>query len=407
MLFFYNLFILFYCLFIRLYGRINSKASKRSKAQFQIPELPDEMRRPIWIHAASVGEFEQALPLYDELKKRHPDDHFLFSFFSPSGYTYAHRKYPELNIIYLPADIKILMKRLIERFQPKQVIIIKYEFWFHFLNELKKKKVPIFLVSGIFRKEQMFFIPILGIFFRKMLSRFTHLFVQDEHSAILLRSVGITKVTVCGDTRYDRVLQNKALPLGDPVIASCIQSEFVFVAGSVWKQDKDVVEAIVKLLPRYYQIIIAPHETEESEFWKQLFPEISALYTSYKAQPKRILILDTIGVLSKSYRRAKFAYIGGGFGKGIHNILEASVYHIPVIFGPKYRKFREAVELTERQLAFPVDTAEEAVSLVSEFLLPENPLGRIRETLEEYFAKHANISSQMAVLIDEMSQGRT
>jgi 3-deoxy-D-manno-octulosonic-acid transferase len=299
------------------------------------------------------------------------------------------------------------MKEFVRVIQPKWVVIIKYEFWFHFLNELNKKQIPVFLVSGIFRKEQIFFKPFIGRFFRKILSRFTHLFVQDENSASLLRSIGIEAVTVFGDTRYDRVQQNKAIPFRDPVIASCVQSEFVFIAGSVWKQDKDIVEAIVKLLPRYYQIIIAPHELEESEFWRQLFPEISAEYSSYKAQPKRILILDTIGLLSRTYRIAKFAYIGGGFGKGIHNILEASVYQIPVLIGPKYRKFKEAVELTERQVVFPVHSAEEAVSKVSEFLPPENPLAEIRQKLEEYFQEHANISSRIAVLIKEMTEGRT
>lgn len=405
--FFYNIFIHLYCGLTWLYGLFNHKARLRAKAQYGMNETIPNLKHPVWFHAASVGEFEQALPLYDELKKRHPNEKFVFSFFSPSGYQYARKKFPELTIFYLPADTKKGMYNLLAAIQPKMVIIIKYEFWFHLMNELNQRQIPVYLVSGIFRKTQIFFKPLFGIFFRKILQGFTHLFVQDENSRQLLNAMGIDQVSVTGDTRYDRVRQNKNLPLEDQVLSNFIQSELVCVMGSVWKQDKEVVRSMLNVMPTTYQIIIAPHELKEAEFWCKVFPKDSVLYSTNPNQPSRIIILDTIGLLSRCYRLAKFAYVGGGFGKGIHNVLEAAVYHIPVIFGPKYQKFREAVELSELELAFAVDSPEAAAAQVSSLLNNDNRLTEIAQKMEEYFHNHSNISTRVAVLIEELNNGRT
>lgn len=399
----YNLIIQLYGVGTRLYGYFNRKAALRAKAQYA--ELPTSITQKgvIWFHAASVGEFEQALPLYEELKKSHPNDPFLFSFFSPSGYEFVRKAYPAFTIIYLPLDTPSRMRTLVSTLQPKMVIIIKYEFWYHFLRELKRASVPIFLVSGIFRKQQVLFIPVLGYFFKKMVASFTYLFVQDENSATLLKSIGIKQVSVHGDTRYDRVIQNKARPLNDQSLQIFLNNEKAFIAGSVWKEDKDIVLAMVKALPLSYRVIIAPHEKKDAAFWRNLFPENSVCYSAYKSDPARVLIMDTLGLLSRSYRHAGIAYIGGGFGKGIHNILEAAVYHIPVLFGPKYHKFREAVELSEQGLAFPVQFANEAVARVSSFLTKDATMQELPKKLEEFFRIRSNNSAGIAVLIEELT----
>lgn len=311
----------------------------------------DSRQHWIWFHVASVGEFEQARPIIERLKSGKEDVHILLTFFSPSGYELRKHYDKADKVMYLPFATRRNARAFLDRFQPKKAIFIKYEFWPAYLHALHERHIPTYLVSGIFRKSQLFFRP-WGITYRQLLKDFTHLYVQDEASRTLLERYDITNVTVAGDTRFDRVIhvaaEDKAIT---PVEHFTHGQERVIVAGSTWPEDE-------VLLARYMQerpdvrLVIAPHEinTEHMQTIFQLFEGRFVRYSEANNKNlahTRILVIDTIGLLSHIYRYGQVAYIGGGFGAGIHNTIEAAVYGVPVLFGPKYTHFREAVSLIE------------------------------------------------------------
>ncbi|HSH53145.1 MAG TPA: glycosyltransferase N-terminal domain-containing protein [Bacteroidales bacterium] len=313
-----------------------------------------------WFHCASLGEFEQGRPLIETFKKKYPDYKILITFYSPSGFeirkNYQHADY----IFYLPLDTPKNAKKFLNLVKPDIIFFIKYEFWYFFLKEIYKRKIPLYLVSGIFRKEQRFFKSI-NQSSRKMLGYFTHFFVQNEQSKKLLHSIDIKNVTITGDTRFDRVHtiaeQAKKLPL----IETFKEKSVVFVAGSTWKPDEEIIISYYNLYPTRFKLIIAPHEVHAQNIERilKLFNSDRNVIKYSEANIENIdkadvLIIDCIGLLSSLYKYGDIAYIGGGFGKGIHNILEAATFGMPVVFGPNHEKFQEAVDLINQEGAFVV-----------------------------------------------------
>lgn len=332
----------------------------------------------IWIHAASLGEFEQGRPLIERIKKQYPQYKILLTFFSPSGYE-VRKDYKYADYIcYLPFDKLSLVKRFLDLVNPKMTFFIKYEFWANYLFELKSRNIPVYLISAIFRPSQVFF-KSYGAFFRKLLPFYKHIFVQNETSFKLLEGLGLSNVSISGDTRFDRVIEiaeeSKVLPVVEDFVAS---SSFTLVAGSSWPKDEDI---IIDYLNTNQQIktIIAPHEIHKDHIeniiskLKRNYIRYSEITESNKITKKGtvdlskydVLIIDCIGLLSSVYKYGECAYIGGGFGVGIHNILEAAVYNIPVIFGPNYHKFYEAVKIIEAKGGFAINDKQEYDQLMN------------------------------------------
>lgn len=320
--------------------------------------------RWIWVHAASLGEFEQARPIIERIRKYRPDTKILLTFFSPSGYE-VRKNYEGADIIcYLPFDTFSNAKRLVERVRPEMAIFVKYEFWRNYLTQLRKHGVPTYLISGVFRPEQKFFKK-NGSWYKGWLRNFSRLFVQDERSRRLLESAGFDNVTVAGDTRFDRVTDIKEARKRIPEIERFKSgSGFTFIAGSSWPEDEDVY---IPWLVSHPEVkgIIAPHEFDMNrlEKLKERFPGQAVLLSEARENPtlldgKQVLVIDCFGLLSSAYAYADIAYVGGAFGAGLHNINEAAVYGIPVIFGPRYDKFIEAQELTDLGGGISIDGKE-------------------------------------------------
>ncbi|HTE28303.1 3-deoxy-D-manno-octulosonic acid transferase [Flavitalea sp.] len=390
-LFFYNAFIALYGFAAGIISPWNPKAKlwlrgrKRlfDRLETQIREKAGTDKsesRLVWIHCASLGEFEQGRPVLEGLKNDYPSLRILITFFSPSGYE-IRKNYPGADFIsYLPVDSMNNAKRFFDLVKPDLVLWVKYEYWYYFLNEIKKRNIPLLLVSGLFRKDQAFF-KWYGGLHRKMLSFFKHLFVQGQSSADLLKTLdNIPPVTINGDTRFDRVtaIANTFTPIEE--IAAFCKDFPVIVAGSTWQEDEEELDHYANTHPGL-RFIIAPHEIDESHLrstetlfkhtvrfskWKKTFanPTINSSST-----PPNVLIIDNIGMLSRLYFYATITYVGGGFGNdGIHNILEAAVYGKPVFFGPVFDKFSEAIDLLECGGAYTVENALELEKTMNELL---------------------------------------
>ena len=334
----------------------------------------------MWIHVSSVGEFEQARPIIERLHKELPFRKVLLTFFSPSGYE-LRKGYPLVDkVTYLPFATRRNAKKWMEVLRPEMAVFVKYEFWPAYLNVLKKKNVPTYLISAIFRPGQLFFRP-WGKAYFKLLYTFKHIFVQDQVSANLLQHRGITSVSVAGDTRFDRVVevrkQAKELPVVEGFVAG---AERVVVAGSTWPEEE-------KMLARYLsehedvRLVLVPHEIH-SDHLHQIFQYFEGRYVRYteatiaSVDKCRVLLVDTIGLLSSIYRYGHVAYIGGGFGVGIHNTLEAAVYGMPVVFGPNWEKFREAHGLIEAGAAISVKNYREFAAALDKAFDEQKAMGQ-------------------------------
>ena len=330
----------------------------------------------IWMHCASLGEFEQGRVLLDTLRQSYPDALLVLSFFSPSGY--QHRKtYPKADLVcYLPLDGPLAARAFLDLVRPELALFVKYEFWYHYIHQLHRRGIPLAVISARFRPDQVFFRP-WGGFFRHMLREVRWFFVQDEPSAVLLRGIGIAELSLSGDTRFDRVAEVAAQARRLPAIETFIASRHTLVAGSTWPQDERLIAAAWKDEAEACCILV-PHEVHEAH--------IRALETTLNGQgirlsawesgqhpdrPPRFLIIDRIGMLSSLYRYGQLAYVGGGFHKGIHNTLEAAVYGLPVLFGPRWQAFGEAADLIGLGAARPVSSLEELRKALQEFRDPE------------------------------------
>ncbi len=313
----------------------------------------------IWVHCASLGEFEQGKPVIEALESTYIDKQVLVSFYSPSGYEVVKRKEPERAIVYLPADTDANAKQFVQLVNPTLAIFIKYEFWYHYLQYLRWHKVPTILVSGIFRPIQPFFKP-WGSLHREMLACFSYFFVQDDESRMLLQGEGFSNVVVSGDTRFDRVVGIQRAPQHLALVEAFKADAPIFIAGSTWPADEEVLMPMLpKLIENGWKVIIAPHDIDIQHIkrLKQVLGDNATTYTDYQnEQDSDILIIDNVGLLASMYQYAELAYIGGGFGKGIHNTLEAAANGLPVVFGPNYQKFKEAKDLIRLGGAFSVDS---------------------------------------------------
>lgn len=357
---------------------------------------PDD--RVVWIHCASLGEFEQGRPVIEAIKENCPDRKILLTFFSPSGYEKRKDFTLADHVMYLPLDTAGNARNLLKSVPVEMALFIKYEFWFHILNRLKKKGVPLYLVSGIFRPGQVFF-RWYGGWYRQILKNFTHIFVQQESSLLLLEEHGISNVSVAGDTRFDRVGKLALSAYSNPAMEAFSSDAAVFIAGSTWEPDEQILAEAYRELPSDLKWIIAPHELSRSHLEKiqSRFPG-SVFFTEIedKIMPEtRVVIVDTIGHLSYLYRYGTLAYIGGGFGKGIHNILEPATYGLPVLFGPNYLKFSEAVELAKRKGAFVVPGAPELLSTVHQQLKNPSLLKTTSEIVSKYVCEGLGATSRI------------
>lgn len=363
MRFFYTISIYSYYLAIHIASFFNPKArlwiigrkNIFKEIEFAIQKL--KTQNLIWFHCASLGEFEQGRPLMEAMKKKDPSVRILLTFFSPSGYEIRKNYSGADYVFYLPLDTPANAKKFIEIVKPSKVFFVKYEFWFNFLKALKRKNIPTYLVSGIFRDDHHFF-KSSGAWFRKQLSAFTHFYLQDEKSVRLLNSIGYFNVTLAGDTRFDRVFEVAANVNQNDLIKQFVADKKMLIVGSSWMEDEAIVSSI-KLAP--LKLIIAPHEVNKAHLDSMVDRFGSAasvlLYSNANesnVSDAQILIVDNIGMLSSLYQYATVAFIGGGFGKGIHNILEAATFGLPIIFGPNYKKFTEAKELIKLGGAFSI-----------------------------------------------------
>lgn len=383
----YSLGIYLYALLVRLVAALgHRKARAMVRGQRDtwriLREKIDPTARYVWFHAASLGEFEQGLPLIERLRREQPSRKILLTFFSPSGYE-VRKDYKGADVVcYLPFDSPTAARRFIKWARPEMAFFIKYEFWRNYIDVLSKKSIPIYSVSSIFRPGQIFF-RWYGRKYARCLRRITHFFVQNERSVELLRTIGVQdNVTIVGDTRFDRVIdiRNNARPL--PLVEQFTRAKedsnaapFVLVAGSSWQPDEDILLDYVNRHPDL-RLVIAPHVVNDAHI-QEIEQKLTTPALRYSqatlenVDDYRVLIIDGYGLLSSIYRYATVAYVGGGFGVGIHNVPEAAVYGIPVIIGPNHQRFAEAVALIANGGCKSIKNAEDFSVIMDDFL--ENP----------------------------------
>ena len=373
----YTIGIWFYGLGVRVAALFNEKARlwvRGRKGLFTELERAFAVKSsPVWIHCASLGEYEQAKPLIEKIKQEQPETKILATFFSPSGYSQAVKKPLADHNFYLPLDLSMNVNRFLDIVQPKVAIFVKYEFWYNFMQQLHKRAIPYYYISAIFRENQHFFKPV-GSWFAKQLRQATHFFVQTEKSKALLESIDIKQVTVCGDTRFDRVkaIADHVEPFD--FMETFRQDRKVIVAGSTWGPDEQLLAQLLQHFPEY-KLVVAPHEINRTTEVKQTFAAYkTALYSSKEKNDlaeSQVFVIDTIGILNRLYQYSTVSYVGGAFKTGLHNILEAAVYGKPIFFGPHYDHFNEAVNLVSLKGAFSIHSPEEMREIMTKF--EQNP----------------------------------
>ena len=358
--------------------------------------LTKDGRRTAWFHASSLGEFEQARPVMELFRQRHPEYRIVLTFFSPSGYE-VRKDYKGADIVcYLPPDTRRNARRLVMLMHPDIAFFVKYDFWFNYLQALQRRRTPTYLFSAIFRPSQYFF-KWYGGWFADKLGTYEHIFVQNEESLKLLACIGLSHVSLAGDTRFDRVndiaLQAKRFPDMERFISSGGEPLPALMAGSSWEPDERNIKHFLDTWQEPLKVILAPHviDAEHLHQIEVLFGEENCLRYSdlVKGDPgkRRILIIDNIGMLSSLYRYASVAYIGGGFGKGIHNILEAAVFGTPVCFGPNWHKFQEARDMLECGGAKSYDTPGQLTEILSSWLNDKSAWQQAADAASTYMKK--------------------
>ena len=429
-LFFYNIFLILFKAGIRIAALFNIKArkwlqgrkgiweklkveigSQRSEVRGQKSE--DEPPKIIWVHCASLGEFEQGRPVIEKLKSQYSNSKLLLTFFSPSGYEIRKDNKVADWVYYMPMDGRYSANRFLEIVKPSLVIFVKYEFWYYYLKKIQQNNIPLLLISALFRENSGFF-KWYGELQRKMLSFFSHIFAQNQESKKLLDSIGMSnKCSISGDTRFDRVIEIAENASSIPTIEKFIGSNKTFIAGSTWPADEEMLQnAMQAINDRSLKLIIAPHEINKehiSQLKKQFQDAIlySELQTSIpdqirdKSQTSNILIIDNIGMLSRLYKYAYITYVGGGFGKGIHNTLEAAVYGKPVLFGPAYEKYNEAIELINTGGAISISNAEECIATIIKLLQDNDEYFNYCKNAKEYVYANKGATEKILQFIQE------
>ncbi|MFC6997643.1 3-deoxy-D-manno-octulosonic acid transferase [Rufibacter roseus] len=405
----YNLGIKAYGLGLRLASPFHTKAAQWINGRKNLLEEIDNQMKPntspvVWFHCASVGEFEQGRPLMEGFRKKYPDYKIVLTFFSPSGYE-LRKNYPGADyIFYLPLDTYHNAKCFVSLVKPKLAIFIKYEFWHHYTKALKKRHIPLISVSAIFRPDQVYFSK-RGTFYRRILERFSHIYTQNQASALLLSGVNFTKVSTAGDTRVDRVLQNASQAAPIPVAATFKGTSPVMVIGSSWPEDMKVLRPFMQEHLQKLKFIVAPHEIKESELQdlEKTFNGNTVRFS--EATPEnfanaRVLLIDNIGMLSALYQYADYAYVGGAFGKGLHNTLEPAAFGPPIFFGTKYNKFQEAQDLIEAGVAFSVKSTNDLSNQFEQLHHDQKKREKIKQAAYEYLQKQSGATDRILTALE-------
>ncbi|KAF0239239.1 MAG: 3-deoxy-D-manno-octulosonic-acid [Prolixibacteraceae bacterium] len=404
MTFLYQVGIFLYSVLVQFISVFNDKARLfvrgRKNWRANLAEKIDADAKYIWFHCASLGEFEQGRPVIEVLKQQFPDYKIVLTFFSPSGYE-IRKNYPHADIVtYLPLDTKRNAAIFLNIVKPEKVFFVKYEFWYFYISELKKRNIPLFIISAIFRETQHFFKERpAGRWYRKMLFKVEHFFIQNEKSGELLKSIGISKYTVSGDTRFDRVATIAKSAKEIPIVEKFKGDSLLIIAGSTWNPDEELLAEFIN--QSSLKFIIAPHEVSDGNINRihQLLKK-PAVSFSKAAESEihrfQVLIIDSVGLLSSLYRYGNIAYIGGGFGVGIHNILEAAAFGSPVIFGPNYKKFKEAVDLTFEGGAFSISEYAELRKVLDNLIGNKTERIKASEICRNYVTK--NVGSTKIVI---------
>lgn len=382
----YRLSLWFYVLGIRLASMRIVKAKQwlagRKSWKDRLRNFNPEKSKVAWIHCASLGEFEQGRPVIEAFRKENPGYKILLTFFSPSGFEIRKNYEGADAIYYLPIDSPSNARQFISLVRPSVVYFIKYEFWYFYMREIHNLNIPIFLVSAIFRPKQIFF-KSYGKWYRQILAWYTHIFVQNEKSEALLKSIGIENISIAGDTRFDRVAAIAKTARGLPLIKQFKASRKMIVAGSTWPPDEVLLARYIGETEKNVCLVAAPHEIHPSNISRiqKLFHH-SVLYSEASTNDllnAQVLIIDNIGLLSSIYQYGDIAYIGGAFKTGLHNVLEPACFSMPVLFGPNYSKFQEATHLVEIGAAIPVATYKELQSHFDNLLINENALAELSQ----------------------------
>lgn len=358
----------------------------------------------VWFHAASLGEFEQGRPVMESFRAQYPGYKILLTFFSPSGYE-VRKQYAGADfIVYLPIDTPANARQFVSIVKPQLAFFIKYEFWHFYLHALQAARIPALSFSAIFRPNQVYF-RWYGSFYRHILRRFNHILVQNQESVDLLKSIGIQPVTIAGDTRFDRVAQVAAARKDIPMAATFKHDKPLLVIGSAWPADMDVLIPFLNGFRKPLKVIIAPHEIHDADInrWVSQFTKPSVRYSTLAngiskqpAESFNQLIIDNVGMLSSLYQYGEFAYIGGAFGKGLHNTLEAATFGVPLFFGSNYSRFQEAVDLVAEGAAFPINNTGELATAFQR--LYEDPALRTQTGQISRDYVHRNIGATAAVM---------
>ncbi len=388
----YRLAIGAYAAGIKLSSPFNPKArlfvdGRKGLLEHITTNLAQEKRARIWMHCASLGEFEQGRPVLEAIKEQYPQIAIVLTFFSPSGYE-VRKNYDGADyVFYLPVDSPHNARTFLDAVQPQLCIFVKYELWYYYLSGLVERNIPTLLVSAIFTEKHGFF-KWYGSLQRQMLKCFSHIFVQDEISKVLLQQIGIDNVSVSGDTRFDRVIKASGEVTALPIATTFTDGYKVVIAGSSWPADEDLFKKILKTLPADWKVILVPHNVDAAHIAaiETQFAGDVAKWSAWKDQDvnKRVLLVDTVGMLMHLYKYATVAYIGGGFGRaGVHNVLEAAVYGKPCIYGPVYDQFIEATALIDCGGAKSVNTATTLLSAINE-MGSDSTLGKIGDAARAY-----------------------
>jgi 3-deoxy-D-manno-octulosonic-acid transferase len=410
----YTIFLFLYSVGMRLAALWNPKArlwlaGRKGNYNKTLAGINIVQSTVVWMHCASLGEFEQGRPLLEAIKQNHPTVKIVLSFFSPSGYEVCKNTTAADVVLYLPMDNPFAARQFVAAVNPALVIWVKYEYWFYFLQELKQRKIPVILVSGIFRSSQPFFKWYGGIW-KQILSCFNHLFVQNEKSAQLLNNIGIHNCSVSGDTRFDRVITLAQKPFANNIVNSFCGNSKVIVAGSTWEDDEIILSAYADETHHTYKLIVVPHELDKAHLdeVKKLFKQ-SICYTAVEKDAAlmqniadyNVLIIDTMGMLSRLYSLGHINYVGGGFtNDGIHNILEAAVWGKPVIIGENYEKYIEAIDLVKLEAAVSISDTNELVEVIKEWDADETYYAASATAAKKYVMEKAGATEKISGYIN-------
>ncbi len=401
----YNLGVHLYGLLIRLASLKNTKAQKwlkgRKNWQLKVAQVGHEHPQSLWVHAASLGEIEQGLPIIQEWKKQHPSQKIVVSFFSPSGYENFQYQDQVDEVLYLPLDTPQNAFKFVKLLKPKIALFIKYEIWVNYFEALANSQIPMVLAPAVFRPSQIYFSSWSGSFFIRSLQQIKAILVQDISSLEVLKKKGLSNTEICGDTRFDRVLQLTHSPFDTSRLEEFINQQFCLVAGSSWPKEEAMLEELLKS-PGNLKVIIAPHLVDQDniERLSQNFDSFGvSLYTDeHWHKQNKVLIINTMGDLNKIYRVGSMALVGGGFGESVHSTVEPLCYGLPVCFGPNHKRFIEPSEMLKRKIGFEIKSSNDLKTLIAS-LQDKSKLQEIREKIDGYVSEKSGATQ---IILDKL-----